>query len=314
MNRVLMLRNEIVYNIDSQTEINHDLLPGLMQKNPCRETFRTWMERRYNATSNSLARMLQGKSFGQGNREKINANTHALSLSDSYWIQDLKAEDLKFENISPYFNDFWKGIGDYKGGAIPTLYVSGAMSKAWISSEWLKKDGNINSLNNELIAIDFCKACNVTVNEAYIKEDSLYVKNITSVSENTGTMLEQADMSGLINPYDFTIQDIIDTFKEHGVKMLAIDAIVGNGDRHAGNFGFIRDTVTGKYIGMAPLYDFDHAFDASNTEKPDVLINELKNITREYYDIISEISNVAAGYDNEIIKKRAKLVCKVIGI
>ena len=40
--------------------------------------------------------------------------------------------------------------------------------------------------------------------------------------------------------------------------MLVIDAIVGNGDRHAGNFAWLRDTDTGQYVCMSPLYDFDH--------------------------------------------------------
>ena len=43
--------------------------------------------------------------------------------------------------------------------------------------------------------------------------------------------------------------------------MIIIDAVIGNGDRHAGNFGWLRNTDTGEYVSMAPLYDFDHALD-----------------------------------------------------
>ena len=38
-------------------------------------------------------------------------------------------------------------------------------------------------------------------------------------------------------------------------NMLAFDYLIQNGDRHFGNFGFIRDVNTLKYLGVAPLFD-----------------------------------------------------------
>ena len=37
--------------------------------------------------------------------------------------------------------------------------------------------------------------------------------------------------------------------------MTVFDALICNTDRHAGNYGFLRDNLTGKIVGMAPLYD-----------------------------------------------------------
>ena len=42
--------------------------------------------------------------------------------------------------------------------------------------------------------------------------------------------------------------------------MLMIDYIIQNTDRHLGNFGFIRNVETGKFIGPAPLFDNGTAF------------------------------------------------------
>lgn len=42
--------------------------------------------------------------------------------------------------------------------------------------------------------------------------------------------------------------------KEIGT-MLLFDEFIKNGDRHLGNFGFLRSTETGKFLGMAPLFD-----------------------------------------------------------
>lgn len=37
--------------------------------------------------------------------------------------------------------------------------------------------------------------------------------------------------------------------------MLAFDYLINNSDRHYGNFGFLRNAETMKFIGMAPLFD-----------------------------------------------------------
>lgn len=42
--------------------------------------------------------------------------------------------------------------------------------------------------------------------------------------------------------------------------MIAADSIIGNNDRHLGNFGFLRQAETGTIIGFAPLFDFGFAF------------------------------------------------------
>lgn len=309
MSKILMLKDKTVYDIDLEQVLNNDLLPGYMQKLPCTHTYREWIKERYSSGSNTIARLLQGKSFGQGNRERINAATYALSLSDCYWIKDSE-DDMTFEEVSPYYNNFWTGIDEYKQGAVPTLYVSGAMSKEWVNKDYLKKDCDKDQLFREKIALDFCKECDIPVNDYYIESGSLYLKNFTSEK----VMLEQANMSSLIDKDYFTSEDIINVFKDAGVKMLVIDAILGNGDRHAGNFGFLRDTDTGKYIGMAPLYDFDHAFDSNNIKTADVLIKDLKVIPDSYKNIIIEICSIALKSNNDIINKRAKLICKELNL
>ena len=309
MSRILMLKNNPVFNIDSEQTYNSKLLPGYMQKLPCVHTYKEWIKERYSSGSNTLARLLQGKTFGQGRRDAINAATYALSLSDCYWIKE-SDDTVTFEDVSPYYNDFWKGINEYKSGSIPTLYVAGAMSKEWINKDYLKKECDKDQLFKEKLSIDFCKECGVLVNDYYIEDNILFLKNFTSPE----IMLEQANMSGLIDKDYFTSANIVEVFKEDGVKMLAIDAILGNGDRHAGNFGFLRDTNTGEYLSMAPLYDFDHTFDSSSTNNIDVLIRDLNNIPKEYHSVIKSICVVGLNYSNDIIQKRSLLVCNELGI
>ena len=302
---ILMCKDNEVFDFDSEKVINEKLLPGYMKRLPCKEAYNKWIAMRYNTGSNSLARRLRGLTFGQGNREKINIETRMLSLSDCYWIKE-KDENITFAEVSPYHSYYWTGEKEYEGGAIPTLYVNGALNKEWLSNGNLYKQGD---LEIELGCINLCKKCGIDVEDGMLCEDGVELINFTSED----VMLEQADMSGKIHPENFTTDDIIEVFGLEGVQMLTIDAIVGNGDRHAGNFGFLRDANTGEYVKMAPLYDFDHALDSVQYEKADFLIRELLEIKEPcYIDEIKRICDIAKDYPHEIFSKRAELILKNI--
>ena len=122
-------------------------------------------------------------------------------------------------------------------------------------------------------------------------------------------MLEQADQSGRIDPDDFDEQTIIDLFGKAVAQMLIIDAIIGNGDRHVGNFGWLRNAETGEYVGMAPLYDFDHALDS--TLESDRLLTDAVKFCMPYEDEIRRIASVAAEAENEVFRKRAQSILKL---
>ena len=92
--------------------------------------------------------------------------------------------------------------------------------------------------------------------------------------------------------------------------MIIIDAVIGNGDRHAGNFGWLRNMDTGEYVSMAPLYDFDHALDS--TLESDRLLTDAVKFCMPYKDEIRRIVGVAAEAENEVFKKRAQSILKLI--
>ena len=300
---ILMCKNKEVYNINTAEIYNPYLLPGLMIMNGAsREAFKKWLKTRYSSNTNSLARQLKGVIFGQGSRETINKVTRALSLSDCYWIKQ-SGDNIQFEQISPYYNNFWTGAGAYSGESIPTLYVSGYMNKEWISANTLVKYGN--TALNECNAIELCKLCSINVNNSKLLGiDGIAVENIT----NGNIMLETAEASGKFDEDNFTDEDIVAEFGLKGAQMVIIDAIVGNGDRHLGNFGYLRDANTGIYLDMAPLYDFDHALDAKGTE--DRLIRNAKDISKsnkKYWNECRRICETVINKSNQdIFRKRAE--------
>lgn len=302
MGMLLMCQNQAVYDIDSERVRQEELLPGLMQNGRAnRNTFKQWLKTRYSSNTNTIARQLKGIEFGQGNRVTINKRTHALSLSDSYWLKD-DSEQIKFEDVSPYYKPFWTGAGTYAGQAVPTLYVGGALNKFWASSSVLVKLGKETLIELEVSLLLRKAGFDATYIEPY-KDTGICVLNITNQYE----MLEQADQSGMIDPDDFDDNDIVRVYGLPGFEMILADAIIGNGDRHAGNFGSIRSAFSGEILGMAPIYDFDHALDS--TEEHDLLTKRAVELAmrnqRFKQRAIARLDKVMGMTHNNVFRLRA---------
>lgn len=304
---LLMCKDMPVYDIEAEKVINFNLLPGLMKQNPCNRSFKNWLRLRYSSDTNAIARQLKGIIFGQGNRITIDKSTRALSLYDCYWLADSNTLNT-FSSVSPYYNNFWTGIGNYMGESIPTLYVNGYLSKYWANSEWLIKCKDLI----EIECSNLCRLAGIKCAEVYRFEgDSIKVKNITS----TDLMLEQADMSGKFDPDYYTDMNILKAFGIDGFNMLLIDAIFANGDRHLGNFGWLRNANTGAYVCMAPLYDFDHAMDSKLIK--DRMTNDIINIINKGLPVWKSVAEtvcniVIVNAHTKLFKDRAEYILSEI--
>lgn len=63
------------------------------------------------------------------------------------------------------------------------------------------------------------------------------------------------------NPRNLVVRDAIAEIlgRDDYCNMMIFDAIIGNQDRHLGNFGALFDTSTGKIIKMSPIFDNGHS-------------------------------------------------------
>ena len=141
----------------------------------------------------------------------------------------------------------------------------------------------------------------------YTKGDNcIFAKNFT----NTQLMLEQAVSDSKYRNDEYDSLDIINDFT-NGFDMLVLDALVGNGDRHTGNFGWLVDTDTGNIVKSAPIYDFDHALDSKNP-KTCILIKEIIDIcknNKEYSLKLIEYCNKTIELNiNEFFNCRAEYI------
>ena len=138
--------------------------------------------------------------------------------------------------------------------------------------------------------------------KTWIKEGDFYIENFTSMS----VMLETMEQSGFVTD-DISPRELaVDVFKEDAVSLFVLDYLVEHDDRHWGNFGYLRDSNTGQYLGMAYYYDFDWAWS-------DAVIPLPQNALLNYYTRIQYLAKKAIQVSDEfednyrnIITKRAK--------
>ena len=84
---------------------------------------------------------------------------------------------------------------------------------------------------------------------------------------------------------------------EDYVKMIFLDTITANPDRHTANFGLLRDTQSGELFGLAPLFDHNMALIARGYPKAptknDILIrlfNDFINSHPEYKNSLPTVT------------------------
>ena len=288
---ILYLKNIPVYNIDNNILLDKQRAPGILQKYPSNETFSNWLLTRYSSNTNAFARTTLS-------RTDLNKETHIFNLSDCYWISD--DNTISFESASPYLNN----DKDY---TTPTLYTNGYLTKRWVSSTQLLKCGS--NVEIEIECSRVLRLCNIpSPKVTHYKKDTIIVENFTSKD----IMFEAADVSGKLNPDNFNEADILKLFHLKGFHMILTDAIFGNGDRHAGNFGYLRDANTGEYLSMAPLYDFDHALDAKGTTD-NLLLDaiDISKSNKKYKEEAIRISTIIANEtSNEVFRKESLLHIK----
>ena len=275
---LLMCKNTPVYDIDTQVVLNKALLPGAIKHQTM--TYEQWMKTRYSTGSNTPARRMALRAFGSDNHNTSLHITRALSLTDSYWLKN-ENETICFEEVTPYLNKEWDGTGDFKGGSIATLFVNGAAHKQWLNETWLKK----LSCSEEYFVVDIANKLGVLpVVDIQLDDNKkdIRVKNFTNIN----VFFESAEQSGLVGGFDVPIKKWIDLYGQDFVKLVLLDHLVENDDRHWGNFGHLRDANTGEILGLSPHYDFDWAFKDGTIPLSDV-------VYQKYGDIVEDLTNKA---------------------
>ncbi|MGN0244262.1 MAG: hypothetical protein ACI4CT_09410 [Lachnospiraceae bacterium] len=213
-------------------------------------------------------------------RAQIALSYHCLSLMDIYWTKE-PGEEVAFSDINLFDNHLEKAFIDVtlrgKQISVQNRYViaddlgtPGCFPKAWVRREdgfWLLKDGGVEFVENELLASKICRCFRVN---QVLYEASEYDGQKVSVSK----MMTSLDR-GIVPIEHFQIYALNhDIDKMHYIlnldgysyyMMNILDYLIGNTDRHWGNWGVLIDNKTNQPIRLHDLMDFNQAFQAYET-------------------------------------------------
>lgn len=220
--------------------------------------------------------------LGRDSTEYLILKCYGLSLSDHYWIRP-ENSGLKWSDINFFQNNFSKDIGEILFGREPedaaniNLMSPDNTSDGWLRKKWIIADGNRMLVKggsgawkqepyNEVIAGALMRRLGIShVLYTLIMEDNeplSVCKNFLSVDTELVTawrVLHTRKMDNQDSDFTHLLRCCdelgIPKVKDNVDKMITLDYIIANEDRHYSNFGFVRNVETLEWIGFGPLFD-----------------------------------------------------------
>ena len=213
-------------------------------------------------------------------RAAIAISYRALSLMDVYWVR-AKGDTRTFAEISLYNHSLSTAFVDVslRGKNLTAVNAEliltqdeagdvgtpGVAPKAWIRENgtfYLLKDGDQRDVSAELLAskiVDCFDIDHVPYYESYFDDVRVSKCKIITSEEKSIVSSESVEvycMNNDMKKMDFVLKK--DAYSYY--MMNIIDYLIGNVDRHWGNWGFTVDNKTNKIEKLHPLMDFNKAF------------------------------------------------------
>lgn len=268
------------------------------------------------------------------------ARCYGLSLSDQYWIKPSGC-GLSWEDINFFDNAFSDDIGDVLFGhpqkglhldlRSPDNTSDGCLKKRWkiINGKRCLIKGGSNPFRqqpfNEVIATEIMQRLGIphipytviwdqgapySVCEDFVSKDTELVpawrilqskkrSNSTSVYRHFVSCCEALGIKDVVPFLD---------------RMIVLDYIIANEDRHFNNFGALRNAETLEWLGMAPIYDsgsslgYDKLPAQMRSEK-DVICKPFKNHHAEQLRLVSSFGWIDFGRLADVEELIAEAFC-----
>lgn len=238
-----------------------------------------WQDRRIPDGRPGLDEAL--KALGIPNAGILSIESYGLSLSDTYWIR-LEESSLSWSQVNFYENAFSEAFGDLLFGMRAENKDAGLLSPditcdGFLPKRWRKTDSNtclykagsepyFQQTLNEEIAFRLAKRLGIEhVPYFFAKESGQFFsvcENFTSPDIELvpawriiQTRKKRNNTSAFQHLLDCCESLSIPNVRESLDKMLVLDYLILNEDRHYNNFGFLRNPDTLKWLGPAPIYD-----------------------------------------------------------
>lgn len=213
--------------------------------------------------------------------ENLLDKSYGLSLSDQYWICPSNS-NLKWDDINFFHNTFSEDVGnilfdmEYEEKDVNLLSPDNT-SDGWLKKKWkiiddkrvLIKSGSGATQQepyNEVFASKICERLGIPHIPYSLMLQESYPYSICENFINPDTELISAwyvmqteKKENHVSIYQHYLNccerlEIPDA-EEFIDKMIVLDYLIANEDRHQNNFGVIRNAETLEFIGASPIFD-----------------------------------------------------------
>lgn len=221
----------------------------------------------------------------------LTSYSYGFNLSDHYWIKPYNS-DMTWNKGNFLTNNFNEDIGKFivgeKSGLLqmssntPDLFSNGQQDKRWVINKGVRcllKYGRppyYEQPFNEMLATEICRRLNIPhIQYSFIVKRGdpplIYSSCPCFINEKTefvpaGFIQYAKHKEKSISSYNHLIDccktlgmNNIENIQDELSKMLAVDYITANIDRHFGNFGFLRNVETLEWCGVVPVFDTGNA-------------------------------------------------------
>lgn len=209
-------------------------------------------------------------------RAKIALSYRCVSLTDVFWVK-YQNERVSFREVNLYENHLDKVFIDIalKGRQYSVqneylardLSTNGCFPKAWQRAGEgfrLLKDGGADAVERELLASRICRCFDVSqvlYEEDYFDGEKVTVSDNMTSKEYSIVSMEAFEIYAQNHHRDIA-KYMIGLDKQNYYMMNIVDYLVGNTDRHWGNWGILIDNSNNKPLCIHKLMDFNQAFHA----------------------------------------------------
>ena len=279
----LLERNATIIQITNVHNIKHAPIGTTIDHKIDPERLEYWLNKRaIPASRENIDEVLEKLSMQ--NPRALALKSYGLSLSDQYWLKPSEL-DVSWESVNFFQNEFSTDIGEilFQNKEIPlpeiNFFSPDSSSDGWLEKKWIIKDDKrilVKGSNilyrqepyNEKIASDIMKYLGInhipyeitSINnkpyslcENFINENTELIPAINIVN-NTPQIKGDTRLTHLLRGCEALGMDR-ESIKTDIDKMIVIDYLIANYDRHWFNFGFIRDANTLEWQGFAPIFD-----------------------------------------------------------
>ena len=204
-----------------------------------------------------------------------------LSVNDSYWVDD--GSGARFEDINLFDNPFDETLGivaytgytttqKHKIGLSSEWTTEGTYPKAWrrIGEDlFLFKSGmEFGAANDgyepysEYLAAQVAERMGIDHVDYDLRMWKGKLASVCELINDKDTSLVPFHAATNQTSFPTTLASLnsfSDEMSDAMRTMLIFDALICNRDRHAANYGLLRDNQTGSFIAFAPLFDHNQS-------------------------------------------------------